>query len=296
MDYLLRRLVGSFMVLIGAGMPVSADEIPWSGEIAVSYLTGIYSGDTIKDDLNGYGIKSKFKYLDDYDISVGYSRSGIAFDSDDYNNTLYQDAFQFEVSSHYFVDSVNGTLTPSVQFSKIGGNLSDSALGGLTYMGGILRYMSYEQNLYGDIHYSKSDYDLNIEVYQYDISVGGSLFGPANWGQVRLYDIESQSFDRRYFSADFLVKHWLSAYSLLSPDNIYFAFTLGDRLLAVDPDTLVIANLSQIQKQYIRAGAEWALPNQSHLSLALAYSEYELSTSGSDYSGTFLFLQYSKKW
>ncbi|WP_299494032.1 hypothetical protein [uncultured Shewanella sp.] len=296
MDHLLRSLMGGLIFFAFSSSFVKANESPWSTNMAVSYLSGSYHGNTIKDDLNGYGVKSQFTYLDDYDVKLGYSRLGIAFDSDDFNDTLYQEAFQFEGESHYFIDMLNGSLTTGLQYSQIDGNLSDSALGNMSYIGGVLRYMSYQRDLYFDLHYSRSAYDLTSNVYQYDVAAGASLFGQSNWGQIRFYNIESTSFERRYISADLLIKHWLSSYSLLSPNSVYFAFTLGDRLLAVDPDTLVIANLSQIQKQYIRVGTQWALPNRSELTLALAYSEYELSTSDSDYSGTFLLLQYSKKW
>lgn len=296
MDHLLRFLLGGVIASVLFISFAKADESPWSTLLALNYLSGIYSGDTTKDDLNGYGIKAQFNYLDTLNVKLGYSRLGIAFDSETFSDTLYQEAFQFELERHYFVDAFNGALTPSIQFSQIDGNLSDSALGGLFYMGGALNYMSYQRDLSFDLHYSKTAYDLHTNVYQYDAAIGASLFGAANWGQVRLYDIESASFDRHYISADVLIKHWLSSYSLLSPDNVYLAFTLGDRLLAVDPDTLAIANLSQIQKQYIRMGSEWALPNRSQLTLTLAYSEYELSTSDSDYSSTFFFLQYSTKW
>ncbi|WP_298770921.1 hypothetical protein [uncultured Shewanella sp.] len=295
MDHLLRSLLGGIAAVLFVPL-ANADESPWSTQLALNYLSGVYSGDTIKDELSGYGVKGQFNYLAAYDINLGYSRLGIAFDSATFSDTLYQEAFQLELKSHYFIDVLNGALTPSIQFSQIDGNLSDSALGGLSYVGGALNYMSYERDLSFDLHYSRTAYEFNTGVYQYDAAIGGSLFGSRNWGQVRLYDIASQSFDRHYVSADMLIKHWLSAYSLLLPDSLYLAFTVGDRLLAVDPDTLVIANLNQIQKQYIRVGSDWALPNRSQLTLALAYSEYELSTSSSDYSGTFLFLQYATKW
>jgi len=272
-----------------------AESSQWTTTMSVDSLMGSYSDKTLKQDLMAFGITTSIQYLDSHRFSFGYNSTSIQYDPDIVaESNLSQSTLQFDATTAIYSDLLNGKLSPSFQYQRIGGDLSDPLLGDMSTFGVIVRYINFRQTLYLDAHFSNSSYDTDISVTQQDIAIGRRFFGPSHWIQLRLYSIGSSSLSEANNSVDFLYKYWLTTYSLMAPHSVHIAVLLGDRQFAVDPDSQSVWNLNEKHTQYIRTGADWLIMGKLTFTTLFSLSSYEPTDGTDSYNNIGLYFKLDK--
>lgn len=294
-----KKAVFTLILILVTQNPAFAADSPWTRILSLDYFTGDYRGDTAKSGISAYGFSYTQEFLDSHHFSLGYNSLSIDIDDGTFTgntNELSQDTLQFEAITHIYTDWVHGKISPGIQYQNISGDLSDPLLGDVSAIGALLRYLNNDQNLYLDGHYSLSSYDENIDVDQFDVALGSNFKNPRHWFQIRAYNVSSTSVTEDYQFIDLSYKRWLSSSKELAPTSAQIAFTIGDSLLGVDPETQSVWNLYEERTQYMRLGFNWNIDSQSKLSTLLSYSKFTSLDSNAKYDNLLFFLQLAINW
>ena len=256
----------------------------------------------------GYFLSAE--YLDSGNIGFGYTTTFTKFgnNADDSGNLLYLSA-----QKHLYLDSLPGKLslrgatwlgqdsikvngsstTPSGPVP--GPSLGKSANKSIRLDSGLiaetsdievyyaeLAFLKYDKSFYVDTGYAHSEYD-GSSLTKADQLTPGIGFGwnqSYDWLQLRSYLIKldqqlTSSNGDRFESLELKYTHWYSDGAQSNIEFVRLSGLLGERKLAVDPDTAAIYSTTDVQKANLAASIQWKFSAHTKALALIQYDRYQ---------------------
>ena len=267
-----------------------------------------YSGSPTRANLTSSGVLLDMQYLDRGGILAG----------GDYTTLRAKGAGQSITQNSAFVagyvhmtpDSLPGRLTLRMDLLGVSNNDRTNETDQVRLWAPRLSYLSRGKSFYLDAGYADSRYGDSINpargtlhVKQWAPAVGFGFNQNADWLQFRLYDIRNTNALRsanktRTTAVEASWTHYFKAGGWM-PELVQFGVLGGERMYAFDPDTQVVYNLTDLQKEGVTLGARWKLGGNTRLHLSTGHNRYESPAAGTPathYTGTYGYAGLSFQW
>lgn len=279
----------------------------WTMKITPQFTYGPYSGAPTRDSMTSTGIYADAQYLERGGITVGAIHTDLKMKQD--LPTLRQNGGYLSGRLNFTPDFLPGRITVRADVHQANNNDVTNETDHVSVFAPQVSFLSFDKTKYVDLGYAHSSYgDSNIgngslTVTQWTPTVGFGFNQGADWLQVRLYDerISNELRALNKSSTDAVEAKW-THYFLASkgliPEQVQLGALIGERIYAVDGDSAVLYNLSDMQRGGVLAGAQWKIASNLHLLINGGYDRYETQSTGvsTKYNGEYIYTGISAQW
>lgn len=284
-----------------------------------TYWQSYRDADTRENAFN-LGVYITNKYLET--ASVGFSYNFTSLDLAG-GAELAENVFQIGGQYHIFLDEPAGKLSlrmdayvgeNTLEYNTSSGTVGNG-MGGRRRTGASLTsedsvdinvynpmvsYINQTKNLYVDLGYAYSKYSgtSTTKVNQLTPTIGFGWNENIDWLQLRGYligvDDAVNSVDKNFNALELKYTHWLG--ETARAELIRFTALVGDRQLAVDPDSGTVYSIDDTQAGSLSAGVQWKLANSSRFLTVVKYNRFENEVTNISYDTLILYFNLQLQW
>ncbi|MEA2080933.1 MAG: hypothetical protein U9P00_13980 [Pseudomonadota bacterium] len=292
------------MTLVALGVPTEASSEssgPWYLSTTAQVVYEGYSGSDERDSLTGTGLFLDADYLEKAGFTAGYNYTRVEFKSG--TSSIDQNTWFLSGRWNFYPDQVPGKITARLDGYILDNDDEDltGSTDNVNVIAPMVSFVNHSKTRYLDIGYAYSDYGSSSSVNQFTMT-GSFAFGQHDdWLQLRAYYIDLSSDLRARGTNDTTAlevkwTRWLQSQALLGMDTAHVGALLGNRVLAVDPDTAIVYNLSDKQTGSLFGSGEWKLKNQWRVLVATGIEGYENNRINDDYTGYYIYSNLKYDW
>ncbi|MBF0382510.1 MAG: hypothetical protein HQL69_15925 [Magnetococcales bacterium] len=275
------------------------DRGPWYTSSSLVGVAGAYSGSSERDRFYSVGFTFSGEYYERKGFLFGYTNSTIEFK--DGVDSTDQNEFLLGIHNNFNLDGLKGTFDIRLNGHFISNNDSSGNSDKVKVLAPAVSYLPYKKSYYLDLGYAYSLYQNDLNVNQIAPAFGFAFNDSADWLQLRGYFIypsnSARAEDKDSTSAiQGKWTHWFKGSNSKQPDIFSLSGMLGERIYAVDLDSLAVYNLADVQKGSVGIDLTWKTGNDMTLLLHAGHNLYEKVSISENYSSTAIALSLSKEW
>jgi hypothetical protein len=295
---LIRKISFSIVLLAVLSQKTNASEY-WTETIHFQASVMEYHDADSKQKSTNYGMLYSAEYLEDYSFMLGINKIQIGLQGSSENIDQY--AYYASFKKYFTPDFLPGRLTMRIDSYDVSNSDGSTVTNDVSVFSSQFGYMGFNKSIYYDFGYTKSSYSQQLIVDQLTPIIGFMFNQGNNWLQLRGYLISSsdsllsQGLEKTEALEVKLIRFYASTKSM-SLEKLYVTAVTGERIYAVDMDSVSVANMSDIQESSLSLGGQWDGRDGWKLNVFSGVEQYFNNNDGDTYKGSYAYLNLTKQW
>jgi len=267
--------------------------------IAASATKGIYVNSQLRSNFVENEVTISNEYLDDGGLLVGYGQTFVGMKDTSFNITQQHRFASGRIN--FWPDILEGRLTLRLDGHKINNNDFTSDTDGVIIGAPQISWLANDTSLYIDLGYANSKYHNNLNVNQFTSTIGFGFNRNIDWIQLRSYQIRGLNSARASGKSstsglDAKWTHYFLTSASFIPSVVTMGAWVGERIYAVDMDSMSVANLADLGIASASLLLSWELRHWANFTVLAGKSRFRDVALVNDYTLNLAYINFTLKW
>jgi len=264
----------------------------WYTNAGISITNGQYKKSKLRKEAFSTSLQFGFSYLEQWGINFRTAYSSFIFKQE--ISTIKQNEYGARFYKNIFSDSANGTFTLILGNYWINGKDIDTTI--TIYPE--ITYLNRSKSFLIGLGYANSQYNnsnkLLFRTDQLSATLGFTPLTRSLWINIKSYLITFNN--ETHYASQPTLSWFIPKSNWLYPSILSIGGLIGKRSYAVEQETMLTYNVSDVQQYSYFASAKWNLTDNSHFSMTAGSETYHDITNNNNYQYNYINGSLSAIW